>query len=92
MIETGVERVVGDEYCCVFTGERKFITKLNQYKEEYPGLVEIRHVNEDGSVVARVPFDWFRFVKPPSKRNMTEEQRKAAGERMKQAREAKGKK
>lgn len=91
MIETGIERIVGDDYCCVFTGERKFINKLNQFAKGYPTLVEIRHINEDGSIVARVPFDWFRFVKPPTKREMSEEQRKAAAERMKKAREVKNK-
>ena len=85
MIETSIERVQGDNYCLVYTGERKFISQLNELAKEY-SEVDIRHINEDGSVVVRVPYDWFRFVKPPTKRNYTEEQRKAMGERMKRAR------
>lgn len=88
MIETSVERVVGDDYCLVYTGERKFIKQLNELAKSYPE-VDIRCVNEDGSMVARVPFSWFRFVKPPSKRNFTDEQRQAMSERMKKAREKK---
>lgn len=88
LVETSVERVVGDDYCLVYTGERKFINQLNELAQNYPE-VDIRHINEDGSIVARVPFSWFRFVKPPTKRNYTEEQRKAMGERMKKAREKK---
>ena len=88
IIETSIERVQGDDYCLVYTGERKFINQLNELTKTYPE-VDIRHINEDGSMVVRVPSNWFRFVKPPTKRNYTEEQRKAMGERMKRARENK---
>lgn len=85
LVETSVERVQGDSYCCVSTGERKFINQLKELARTHTE-VEIQHINSDGSIVAHVPFDWFRFVKPPAKRNYTEEQRKAMGERMKKAR------
>ena len=88
MVETSIERVQGDNYCLVYTGERKFITQLNELAKEY-SEVEIRHINEDGSIVAHVPYSWFRFVKPPMKRNYTEEQRQAMSERMRIARESK---
>ena len=88
MVETSIERVQGDNYCLVYTGERKFITQLNELAKEY-SEVEIRHINEDGSIVAHVPYNWFRFVKPPMKRNYTEEQRQAMSERMRMARESK---
>lgn len=88
MVETSIERIQGTNYCTVFTAERKFINTLNRLKEKYPDEVQIVTINEDGSMVAHVPYSWFRFVKPPTKRNYTEEQRKAMGERMKKAREA----
>ena len=88
IVETSIERVQGDDYCLVYTGERKFINQLNKLAQNYPE-VDIRHINEDGSIVAHVPFSWFRFVKPPSKRNFTDEQRQAMSERMKKAREKK---
>lgn len=88
MIETSIERVQGDDYCLVYTGERKFINQLNELAQNYPE-VDIRCVNKDGSMVVRVPYSWFRFVKPPTKRNYTEEQRQAMSERMKKARETK---
>ena len=88
MVETSIERVRGDDYCCVYTGERKFINQLNELAKSYPE-VDIRHINADGSIVAHVPYSWFRFVKPPAKRQYTEEQRKAMGERMEKARENK---
>lgn len=88
MIETSIERVQGDDYCLVYTGERKFINQLNELAKNY-SEVDIRYINEDGSMLARVPYDWFRFIKPPTKRNYTEEQRKAMGERIKKVREKK---
>ena len=88
MIETSIERVQGDDYCLVYTGERKFINQLNELAQNY-SEVDIRYINKDGSMLVRVPYDWFRFIKPPVKRNYTEEQRKDMGERMKKAREIK---
>ena len=88
IIETSIERVQGDDYCLVYTGERKFINQLNELAQSYPE-VDIRHINEDGSIVAHVPFSWFRFVKPPTKRTYTPEQLEAMKERMKKARERK---
>ena len=88
MIETSIERLQGDTYCNVYTGERKFVNKLLELYEEYPEDITLIKYN-DGSVGAKVPYDWFRFIKPPAKRNYTEEQRKAMGERMKKAGEKK---
>lgn len=88
MAETAIERIQGDNYCCVYTGERKFINQLNELSEQY-SEVKILHINSDGSIVAHVPYNWFRFIKPPTKRNYTEEQRKAMSNRMKKARECK---
>lgn len=82
LTETVIERIQGESYCLVYTGERKFINQLNKLSKSYPE-VDIRHINDDGSIVAHVPFSWFRFVKPLSKRNISDEQRRAASERMK---------
>ena len=91
MNETAINRLRGDDYCYVFSAERKFINRLKELAEEYPNEVEIQYINEDGSVGAKVPYNWFRFIKPPTKRNYTEEQRQAASERMKKARGQTGK-
>lgn len=88
MIETSIERVQGTDYCTVFTAERKFINTLNRLKEEYPSEVEISTINEDGSMVAHVPYSWFKFIKPHAKREYTDEQKQAMAERMKKARES----
>lgn len=88
MVETSIERVQGDTYCNVYTGERKFVNKLRQLKEQYPKEVNIKDYG-DGTIGAKVPYSWFRFVGPPKTINLTEEQRKAKAERMKKVREKK---
>ena len=40
MKETSIERIVGEETCTLYTSERKFISKIEQYKEIYPDLVD----------------------------------------------------
>lgn len=90
MVETAIERIQGDTYCNVYTGEHKFTNQLRQLQHYYPDAVQLTDYG-DGTIGAKVPYDWFRFIKPPTKRNMTEEQRQAASERMKKAREQKGK-
>ena len=67
MNETAINRLQGDDYCFVFTAERKFINRLKELAQEYPNEVTIQYVNEDGSIGAKVPFNWFKFVKPPAK-------------------------
>lgn len=89
MIETAIDRVQGDYYCSVFTAERKFISQIKELAEQYPNDVEIQYINDDGSIGARVPYDWFRFVKPKAKRTYTPEQLEAMKERMKKARDKK---
>lgn len=90
MIETSIDRVQGDNFCIVFTGEKKFINQLKEFSKLYPNDVKIQYENNDGSIEVKVPYNWFRFIKPPTKRNYTEEQRKAMSKRMKRARESKG--
>lgn len=86
MIETAIDRTQGDDYCTIYTGERKFILQLKKLASEYPKEVKIKYINPDGSMLANVPYDWFRFIKPPTKRNYTEEQRKEMSKRMIKAR------
>ena len=60
---------------------------MQSLSAKYPNEVIIEYINSDGSMVAQVPYNWFKFIAPIKQRNYTEEQRKAMGERMKKARE-----
>lgn len=86
MNETAINRLQGEEHCTVFTAERKFINQLKEFSTKYPEQVDIIKENKDGSIIVHVPSNWFRFVKPPTKRNLTEEQKNIMAQRMKQNR------
>lgn len=88
MIETVYEHVAGDKTFTVTAAERWSINMIKKLKERHPDEVEITHVNSDGSFVAHVPYEWMR-IKPKAKRSMTEEQREALRERMREMRSSK---
>ena len=91
MIETCIDRIVGEEYCTFTTCEKKLIKQVKQWKKEYPDEVDIRVINEDGSLVVRLPYNWFRDPKPPTKRRkLTDEEKIQRKELLKKAREARG--
>ena len=35
-VETSINRMVGDKFCSVYTGEKKFVEELRHYAKEYP--------------------------------------------------------
>ena len=43
--------------------------------------MEIRQINDDGSIVARIPHSWFKIT-PPRKINISEEEKIKRSERM----------
>lgn len=86
--ETNILRDGSHDYMEFGTDERKYANKLRKLAEEHPDEVKI--INDDGKYVyAHLPLNWFKMPSPPIKRNLTEEQRKAASERFKAMREAK---
>ena len=87
--ETSIDKIAGEEYLTVYSNEKAIVNKIKELKSQYPTEVIIIKEYEDGTINAHFPSNWFKFVKPPTKRNYTEEQKQAAKERMKKAREAK---
>ena len=81
-METSATYTGGEMF--VSSDERKFINRIRQFAREYPDDVTIiaQPENNDGCIYARMPAKWFS-IKPPTKRNFTEEQRAALSERAK---------
>lgn len=85
MAETSVEYIKGEQYLTWYSDEPKWIGRIRRLAEDN---ADVRIINDSGdSVLAHCPISWFKPPKPPIKRNMTEEQRQAAAERMKNIRE-----
>ena len=89
-METAMGYLTEDEGRAWFSSdEKKWKNRIMKLAEEYPEQVKITVYPEDndGCINAWIPAKWIR-VKPPIKRNLTEEQRMAMSERLKKAREA----
>ena len=84
MAETAVEYIKGENYLTWYSDDPKWVNRIRQMATDN---AEVQIVNDDDeSVLAHCPVSWFKPPKPPIKRNMTAEQRKAAAERMKNIR------
>lgn len=68
--------------------EQKWIRKIRLLKDKFPESVNIKCEPEtnDGCICAVIPVEWVK-ISPKRERNMTEEQRIAVIERLKNARE-----
>ena len=84
MAETSVEYIKGERYLTWYSDEPKWANRIRQLAEDN---ADVHIISDDGEgVLAHCPVSWFKPPKPPIKRNMTDEQRQAAAERMKNMR------
>ena len=84
MAETVFEHLDGKSTFTISTDERHWKATLAKLAERN-AETELVAQNRDGAVMYRVPASWVR-VRPPAKRPLTEEQRAAFTERMRQSR------
>lgn len=84
--ETVVEFYDENNHLTVSTGKRKYINKIKKYAEKYPELVSFVE-NQDGSICATMPIEWFKFPSPKKTKELTDEQRAELAERVKKVRE-----
>lgn len=89
VIDNCMEWLTGDKVGAVTFSQKRWVSKLLKYAEDYPEDVEIIAQNPDGSVFAHVPISWFKFSPPRKGREMTDEEKAAAAERLREAREKK---
>ncbi len=69
-----------------FTSERKWINYVYKLKESHPDEVDIRHVNDDGSLIVHIPASWMK-IKPKKKVVLTDEQIEASKARLERGRQ-----
>ena len=85
--ETSVDWFGNEDYCTVYSTHIKFKNWIREMKAEHPEEVEIIF-EDDGGIMAKMPKGCLK-LSWPRKVNMSEEDRKIAGERLKKAREKK---
>lgn len=77
--ENAIEFYKGDKRATVSFSQGKYISRIKKLKEKYPDDVEIVAENPDGSLYAHIPTKWIK-INPP--KEMSEEQKEAARERL----------
>lgn len=72
-----------DSVMLVSTDERRMITRMMKLIAEHPDETEIikRPEENDGCLYCKVPSTWLKIA-PPVKREMSDEQKAAASQRM----------
>lgn len=88
MAEVAVEFIKGDKYLTWYSDDFATIRHMKKLQAENPTDVVVVNEDED-SMLIHVPASWFREPKPKVKREMTEEQRLAAAERLAKVRSLK---
>lgn len=75
-----------DQTMFVSTDERRLINRIKKLMKKHPDDVEIIRMPEDndGCLYCKVPANWLKIA-PPIKRELTDEQRAAAAERLRNA-------
>ena len=91
--ENMIEFLSGTRTATVTFTNQKHINRMKKLYEERKDEFKYFKENEDGSVCAKIPVKWVRIGagRTGTKREMTEEQKKELAERLKKAREGKGK-
>lgn len=88
-IDNVFEWLLNEKTACVTFSQKRFVSKLKKYAQDYPEDVEIISENDDGSICAHVPVSWFKFSPPRKGREFTEEEKQAAAKRLADARQRK---
>lgn len=80
--ETSFEHISGADYCIAFCAEYWSKKLINEMIEQHPDEVVVEKINpEDNSILARIPFKCMKYVRWPTKKDLTDEQRQALSER-----------
>ena len=88
MAEVSVEFIKGEKYLTWYSDDFAIIRHIKKLQNEHPDDVVVV-AEDESSIVVHVPVNWFHEPKPKAKREMTEEQRLAAAERLAKGRSLK---
>ena len=88
-VENVMEWITGQKIGSVTFTQKRMVSKIKKYAEEYPDEIEIIAENDDGSIFAKVPVSWFKFSPPRKGREFSDEEKAEAAERLRIAREKK---
>ena len=77
--ENCIEFFTGDKVATLSLTSRRYISRIKKLRENYPD--DINYVeNKDGSICAKIPVSFVKLIGP---RQLTDEQKEAASQRLK---------
>lgn len=85
--ENNIEWLTGQDTATVTLHQPRYVHKVRALAEKYPDRVMVDAENDDGSILAHLPLKAIRIGIIES--GLTDEQKAAAGERLKAMRERK---
>ena len=88
-LDNSMEWLTGQKIGAVTFSQKRMANKILKYAEEYPDDIKIIRINDDGTVYAHVPVSWFKFSPPRKGRELTDDEKAIAAERLRSAREKK---
>ncbi len=84
--ENVIEWIRNSKVATISFSQKRFITKIKKLAEKHPEQIQIVYENKDGSIVAHIPVSAIH-LSIVKRKELTDEQRQQAIERMKLARE-----
>lgn len=87
--ETVVEYTRGDSYITVSSTDSNWVKKILKVCANNPEDTRIVAQNPDGSVCVKMPKSYLKLSPPPKRAPLTDEQKAANKERLRQYRESK---
>lgn len=86
--DNNIEWYTGDKTVTLSFTQKKYVSKILKYAKTYPEI-DVLAKNSDGSICAHIPLSWVKISPPRKGREFTQEEKEAATERLKIAREKK---
>lgn len=84
--DNAIEWITNQKMVCVSFSQKKYVNKIMRYLKSHPDEVELVAENKDGSVCAHIPISWVKISPPRKSRELNDEEKAKAAERLKNAR------
>ena len=80
--ENVFEFLTGQQTCTATLSSTKYVNKVLKLAKKYPDKFKLTAQNEDGSIVVRFPITLLTISSPRDKKQLSQEEREAIGERL----------
>lgn len=86
--DNNIEWYTGDKTVTLSFTQKKYVNKILKYAKTY-SEIDVLAKNSDGSICAHIPLSWVKIFPPRKGRELTQEEKEVAKEKLRLAREKK---